>query len=178
MLLKTKIRGENLLWLLWYIVGMVPETKSLISWEAEEYTYTPKTKDWYWVVFILTFGLVVVAYFLNNFLFGVFVLIAGFTVALYGAKRPRTVRFAVLAQGIQVDKKIYTFRSLKSFWIHYDPPHKKEVSLVSKKLLVPRITLPLGDTDPNQVREVLIKFLREREHHESLVENLAKYLNF
>ena len=157
---------------------MPPEAKTLIAWQAEEYSYQPKTKDWYWAILILTIGLVVVAYFLDNFLFGIFVLIAGFTVALYGAKRPRQVTFSLLPQGIQVDKRIYSYRSLKSFWVHYDPPYKKEISIVSKKLLVPRLNLPLGDTDPNTVREILIKFLRESEHHESLTDNVAKYLRF
>lgn len=152
--------------------------KSLLSWEAEEYLYVPKSKDWYWAVLILTLGLIVVAYFLDNFLFGVFILIAGFTVALYGAKRPRKVTFSLLPQGIQIGKRLYTYRSLKSFWIHYDPPHKKEISVASKKMLVPKIALPLGDTDPNAVREILIKFLRETEHHESLVENIANYFGF
>ena len=157
---------------------MALAANTIISWEAEEYGYTPKTKDWYWAVFILTIALVVVAYFLSNFLFGVFVLIAGFTVALYGAKRPRRVTFSLLPQGIQIDQRIYSYRSLKSFWVHYDPPHKKEISIVSKKMLVPRIDLPLGDIDPNAVREILIKFLRETEHHESLPNNIAKHLGF
>lgn len=153
-------------------------TKSFISWETEEYAYTPKTKDWYWAVLIFTVAFVVVAYILDNFLFGVFMLVAGFTTALYGARRPRRVIFSLLPQGVKIDKRLYTYRSLKSFWIHYDPPHKKEISLISKKMLVPKIYLPLGDTDPNAVREILIKYLRESEHHESLTENLAKYFGF
>lgn len=149
-----------------------------IKWSALEYGYIPKSPDWFWVIGIITTALFVAVAILGNILFAVFIAIAGFTIAMYGARKPQTANFAIQARGIEINKTLYAYGNLKSFWIHYDPPRKKELSVQSEKMFMPYIKIPLGDIDPNIVREVLLKFLKEREHQESLIDILGEYLRF
>src|SRR3989344_4174032 len=67
----------------------------LVAWLAPEYDFIPKSHQWYWVVGIMTAALVVVAALIRNLLFGILTVLAGFTIALYGARRPKIVRFAI-----------------------------------------------------------------------------------
>jgi uncharacterized membrane protein len=154
------------------------ETPALISWSAPEYDYKKKTKEWYWMVGILSAVLVVVAALMKNFLFAIFIGLAGFTTALYGAKRPQISKFIVSGQGVQIADRFYPYESLKSFWINYDPPRKKEISVISKKMFMPRLTLPIGDTNPNELRKILARAVKEEKIEESLSEIISGYLGF
>lgn len=150
-----------------------------ISWEAPEYTYYPKQKEWHWLVGIIATGLVILAVVvMKSFLFGVFIAVAAFTIMLVGTRKPRIVLFEISSRGVAASKKLYPYNNLKSFWIRYDPPRKKELSLESKKTFMPYIIMPLGDTNPNIIREQLIRFLPEKEHEESLIESISHYLGF
>ncbi|MEK7599394.1 MAG: hypothetical protein AAB474_03030 [Patescibacteria group bacterium] len=164
--------------------GNEPETErkkempALISWSAPEYDYRTKSKEWYWAIGILSAALVIMAVLMKNFLFAIFIVLAGFTTALYGAKRPAIAKFTVSGSGIQIADRFYPYESLKSFWINYDPPQKKEISVISKKMFMPRLTLPIGETDPNELQKILARTLKEEKIEESLSEIIAGYLGF
>jgi hypothetical protein len=151
---------------------------TLMAWEAEEYEYKEKSPDWYWAVGIITLGFFVTAIILKNFLFALLALIGGFTFAMYGAARPKSVSFAITSRGIKIGDKLYPYDNLKSFWINYDPPHIREIYIISKKFFVPQINIPLGKIDPNEVREHLLKFLEEKEIPESLFDSIARFFRF
>lgn len=154
------------------------EFLTLLSWETEEYTHHQKNKDWYWAVGIVTFGFLALAIILQNYLFAIMVLIGGFVISLYGAKKPRVIKFAITSRGIMADKILYPYDNLKYFWLNYDPPHIRALYLISKKTFQPQITIPIGHADPNQIREHLIKFLEEKEIEEPLFDTIARFFKF
>ena len=149
-----------------------------ISWKAEEYPYYRKTTDWYWAIGIITAGLFAGAVILGNILFSALILLSGFSIALYGARRPHTVPFSVSSEGIRIADRLYPYESITSFWIFYDPPQVKELRIESQKLMMPHITIPLGDTDPVKVRTYLQQFLSEEQQEESLIDTLVRYARF
>lgn len=151
---------------------------TLLSWEAEEYEHHEKTREWHLAVGIIALGFLILALILKNFLFAILVIIAGFSVMLYGERKPKRVSFAITSRGIKTDNKLYPYDNLEYFWINYDPPHIRELCLISKKLFVPQISIPLGQTDPNQVREHLLKFLEEKEIEESIFDAIARFFRF
>lgn len=150
----------------------------LTSWEAEEYPYHEKTPDWYWAVGIVTLGFFIVAVILKNLLFALLILVGGFTFAMYGARRPKTVSFAITSRGVKIANTLYPYDALQSFWLNYDPPQVKELYIISKKVLLPQLSIPLGRADPNEIREHLLKFLEEREIQESLMDTIARFFRF
>lgn len=150
----------------------------LVSWSAPEYDYAPKSREWYWVVGIIATALVIVSALLRNLLFGILTVLAGFTVALYGARKPKIMRFAITARGVEIGSKLHPYESLASFWLRYEPPHIKELDIISKKLSAPRMTLPLGDANPNEIRAILMRTLKEVETEESFAESIGRFLGF
>ena len=152
--------------------------KPLLLWEAPEYIHYDKGTDWYWWAGLVAVILLGLAIWQGSFLFGVLVLIGWFTVVLYAAKKPRTISFALSEKGVLVEKTIYPWNSLKSFWIFYNPPIHKELSLKSKKNIMPYIKIPLGDADPDKIKEIVSKFLPEDEQQESLIDSLAHIARF
>ena len=151
---------------------------SEISWSASEYENSAKSSEWYWTLGILTVALAIAALLLKNMLFASFIVLAGFTAALYGAKTPKNIDLSVGAKGVRIGNKIYPYENLKSFWVRYEPAGKKEIEVISKKLFMPRLILPLGDTDPNKIRAILVRVLKEEEIKESLSDIIAERLGF
>ena len=156
----------------------VPTLPNSISWQASEYAYIKKSPDWYWAVGILTIGFFAVAMIFGNMLFGVFMLLAGFTIALYGARPPRIVTCTLSAEGVRIENRVYPYESLKSFWIFYHPPQVKELSVESQKLIMPQIKIPLGDANPAEVRTYLQQFMPEHQQEESLIDTATRFLGF
>lgn len=150
----------------------------LAEWQAPEFDYHEKSSDWYWALGIVTFGFLVLALMLKNWLFAILVVLGGFSFGMYGVKRPRTINFAITSRGIKIGEVLYPFDHLKSFWLSYDPPHVKELYVISKKVLVPQLSIPLGASDPNEIREHLLKFLEEREIQESFADVIARFFRF
>lgn len=149
-----------------------------IKWEEYEHDYNKKGADWFW--FILSGALIVliISILMRNFLFGVFSIIAAFTIMLMGSRKPKKLNFSIEAKGIKIESKLYPYEELDSFWLNYDPPQKKEIILETKQKFGRYIKIPLGNIDPNLARSHLIKILKEEKHEESLMETIAEKLGF
>ena len=145
-----------------------------IKWKALEYEHFPKSADWFWAVIILTVAVSAGAVILGNFLFGTLILLAGLAVILFSLRKPKIIDFALTGRGVQIQDKLYPFDALESFWVHYDPPAKKEISLKSKRAFIPYIQIPLAALDPNIAREFLIRFVKEKEHQEPFSDTLMR----
>jgi len=105
-------------------------------------------------------------------------LLGGFTIALYGARPPRIISFSLSVEGVRIENRVYPYESLKSFWIFYHPPQIKELSVESQKMIVPQIKIPLGDTNPAEIRAYLQQFIPERQQEESLIDTAMRFLKF
>jgi len=164
---KTELKTET--------VVPVPEITET-EWQAPAYEFREKSPDWYWAVGIITVATLAASFFARNYLFGIFALLAGFSIAVHSARRPEIVTFKINSRGIKIGKLIYDYENLKNFWINYNPPRKKELLIESSKAFVNYIVIPLGHTDPVQIREILLPFLREKKIEEPLVSVIANLI--
>ncbi len=79
--------------------------------------------------------------------------------------------------GIKTNDFLHRYGELKSFWIEYDPTLGiKELSLQTKKWYLPYVKIPIDEQNPVQLRLILLEFLPEVEHKDTLVEILARKL--
>lgn len=154
------------------------EQKNYLSWEAEEYDHMPKGGLWFGILGGAAVVTAVAAILLENYFFAAFVVIASLLIGWFGAARPQSVRFAISGQGVELGSRFHSFEEFRSFWIFYDPPLFKELSLESKKMFMPRIRVPLGEVDHARVREILIRFLAEKKHEEPIVPLISRVLRF
>ncbi|OGZ35496.1 MAG: hypothetical protein A3A94_02675 [Candidatus Portnoybacteria bacterium RIFCSPLOWO2_01_FULL_43_11] len=154
------------------------KTKDVLEWMAPEFQYYPKNQSWFTVGALITLGLIIWAAFSKNFLLILMIILGYFSIVVFALKKPRKIRLAVTPKGIMIDESLYAYDNLKSFWIFYDPPEISELSLRSKKTVMPFIKIPLGNENPIEVRKILLKYLPERKQEESVIDNLARGLRF
>ena len=144
-----------------------------LSWRAPEFVYYQKSPDWYWALAIITLALIIVAILQKNFLFGVLAMIGSFAVLLYSVRRPKMCTIVLSGAGVQIDDRLFPYDALKSFWIFYPQGGEKELSLRSERAIMPHIKIPLGTTNPSEVRKFLISYLPEQKQEESFIDILA-----
>ncbi|MFA6404590.1 MAG: hypothetical protein WCW03_01150 [Candidatus Paceibacterota bacterium] len=152
-------------------------TEALVSWNATEHIHTEKGADWYWAVGIITLALTAVAIIFGNIITAIFIVVAASALVIHAAKPARNIYHEVNDRGIIVDNILYPFLSLESFWIPHDefPP---KIILKSRKTFSPYIILYIDEVDPESVREVLLRYIGETEHHESLLKQIFERFGF
>ncbi len=154
--------------------------KDPFIWETEEYYFQEKTSDWYWVVGIIGISIAILAMIFGDTLFALLILISTFALALFASKRPHVVRFEVSKKGIMIERTLYPYATLDSFWVednrHIGTPSKLIVK--SRKAIVPLIAIPLDGIDPDDVRDFLLDNLLEDHHPEPLGQKILEYFGF
>ncbi len=149
-----------------------------IEWTAPEFTKYKRTKGWFYGLVLASLVIITIAVIFNNLLWVILTVLAAFSVYIYSTKEPRKIKFTINGRGITIDQKTYRFENLRSFWIFYEPPEIKELSLRSKKAMLPYVKIPLGSQNPVKIRKFLLKFIPERKHTESIIDNWARKAKF
>ncbi len=149
-----------------------------IEWVAPEFIKHKKGERWFILPGLIAVALIIIAIILKNFLFVIGIIIASLAVYTYAKKEPRKIKFTIGGKGIQIDNQTHRFEDLKSFWVFYEPPEIKELSIRSKKMFMPYIKIPLNDQNPAKIRKLLLKFLPERRHHESIIDQWSRKSGF
>lgn len=148
------------------------------EWEAQEFTKKEKSKSWFIIPAIITIALGIFSLLTDNILFLIFVILGFIMLYVYANKEPRIIKFKINEKGVEIDGKLHDFDSLKSFWLFYDPPEQKELSLRSKKTFIPYIRIPIENESPVDLRKFLLRFLSEKHHKESLIDIWMKRVGF
>jgi hypothetical protein len=151
----------------------------IIRWQAHEYEYVEKDSNWYWAVGIITVAGAVVAFIAGNILFGILILLAGFTLSMHAARKPELMNFEINPKGVMSDSTLYPYTTLESFWVDDMSDVNPKIILKSEKLFMPHIIIPYpADTDPEELRDYLGYYIAEEEMYEPFSHKLMEYLGF
>ncbi len=151
--------------------------KPLIAWDAPEHVHIEKNSDWYWAVGIITITTAALAIIFNNIIFGIFIIVGAFSLIVHGTKKPRIFHYEINDRGIVSEKTLYPFLTLESFWIDaHERPAK--ILVKSHKTFMPYITIPIDEVDPEDVRDILLNYISETEHHEPLSQKVLERFGF
>jgi hypothetical protein len=144
--------------------------KTIFEWRSPEHRFDKKANDWYWTLGIIVVGAAVLAFYFNNFLFGVFLIIAGFTVGFLSYKETKEISVKVTDKGMILGKNLYPWRSYKSFWIEDEHTHGARILLNPTNAFLPLVIMPINEElDLNDLREVILEFLEEEFLSESII---------
>ncbi|PIQ92621.1 MAG: hypothetical protein COV69_02085 [Parcubacteria group bacterium CG11_big_fil_rev_8_21_14_0_20_39_14] len=142
------------------IKKILPKSEILLEWEVEETRVSGKK-----IIGAGLLVLLIIAYFIwtKNYFGTIVILLGYFVFYLRYARGPKKVYFALKNGGIQADNQIFKYAELESFRLNYQAGGTKELKVLSKKKLMPEISIPIGDADPVKIKEFLLKFLPEKE---------------
>ncbi|HYC34371.1 MAG TPA: hypothetical protein VEC13_01430 [Candidatus Paceibacterota bacterium] len=148
--------------------------ENLIRWIGYEYEHTEKSSDWFWAVAIIALCTAIIAIIYNNVLFGIFIILAGVTMMMLAKRPPRIIEYAVTPKGIMVEKTLYLYKHIHSFWVDTHIKQHPELLIKTKKNLSRLFVIPIkyGAADSHDIRDYLLQVLPEEHMEESLSHRL------
>jgi hypothetical protein len=147
------------------------------SWEAPEYEHLEKHPKWYWIMGGILLAIIIYALVTNSILMAITFILIGMLGYIFAERAPRTIQMEISEDGIRVDNYFYEYDDLKSFWIFYEVEEGiKILSLHSKKTFLPYIHIPIGNTNPILVREILINYLPEIRQEMTVLDRLERLI--
>lgn len=157
---------------------VTPEPKTqAFNWSGPLYIHRPDKKIIAAVSLALFIIAVLMQIFQKNVITTIFFGMLGVVILIRASKKPEIVDFEIGPLGVKVDERLYGFREIKSFWIEYDPALDiKELSLQLKKWYRAYIKIPIYDQNPVQLRLILLAFLPEVEHQDTLADTVSRKL--
>jgi len=135
---------------------------TLHEWTVQEYEHhSDRGRLWYFLM--ITLGLVLVVYGMvtGNFLFALIIILSAIILFLQSHQTPPQVLFQITELGVILGSRFFAYSELENFYIIYSPPDVKTLYLEPKGVMRPRITIPLLDTNPIEVKHTLREFLEE-----------------
>lgn len=150
-----------------------------LEWEVHEYLQHQRSRRWYIIAAVLGVALIIYAIATLNYSFAVIILMVGVIMLLTTFTPPDLISIVITNTGVVVDDMYYDFDAVKNFSIVYEPPDVKNLYLEFHGLTNPLLSIPLEDTDPNVVRDLLLPFCaenleRSEEHLTDMVRRLYK----
>lgn len=147
------------------------------QWKAFEHEPYSVGRKFYIFSTIFLGALITYAIFSNSPIMAITFILIGIVGYLFLQKEPRVIDFKITCDGIIAENEIYEFDTLKSFWIFYNPPYEKILSLRSKSAFVPYIHIPIGDEDPVLIRSIIIDFIPEIKQEHGIADSAERLLH-
>ncbi len=157
-------------------IAELTREKPEIFWEAPSFYYNPQKRYLSLITVALLAGAAALLIFKYDTLTSIFLILASLVLLLYGKQKPTISKITVDQSGILVGDIMYYYKDLKSFWIEYNPGGPKELSLESAKWYMPYVKVLLNEQNPIELRSLVINFLPEKEHENSLVDHIGRRL--
>ncbi len=149
----------------------------LLYWQGPEYEVYKQSTTWYLVTSLIIIAIIFYALFTNSPIMAIVFVLIGVVGYLYINTPPRVMDFAITYNGIVVGNRLYAYDDIVSFWIFYEPPHKRVISLHMHGYITPYIHIALHEVDPVEVRRMLLQFIPEKKQEHTLVDTLERVLH-
>ena len=144
--------------------------ETILEWSSPKHHFDKKPNDWYWILGVIVLGASVLAFYFGNFLFGIFIIIAGFTIGMLSFKETKVVSIKISTKGIIFGKYLYPWASYRSFWVEDEHIHGARILMHPLNSFLPLVVIPINeDVDLNDVCDILLEFLDEEFLAESLI---------
>lgn len=149
-----------------------------LSWHALEYHYHEKSANWYIAVFIVVGTIAAISAVYGNYLLSTLSLLAGFSIGLHGARRPRVVEMKIDDHGLRIGSRLFRYKQLKSFCFLRHPQEGTFLSVELDSMLNPRTSIQLGDADPQDIHDALIHRVPYEEYEETILDMFLRAVGF
>lgn len=146
------------------------ENETILEWQSPEHHFDRKSTDWYWTLGAIILGSAILTFWFGNFLFGIFIIIAGITIGFLSYKETKIVPIKITIRGVVFNRQLYPWASQKSFWIDDTNPHGPRILMRPTGSYLPLAVIPINkEIDLNDARDILLEFLDEEFLAESII---------
>lgn len=147
-----------------------------LAWTAPE--FDTSTANISALLLLLGIFLAIIVYALveNSSIMAITFVLLGTVILLHSRKPLKILNCSITSQGVTVEKELYDFDNIESFWIVYEED-EKSLFLKTRGSLIASVRIPLGEMDPNVLRDALVDSVREVKYEPTLVDTLSRFLH-
>ncbi|OGY63995.1 MAG: hypothetical protein A3I89_00095 [Candidatus Harrisonbacteria bacterium RIFCSPLOWO2_02_FULL_41_11] len=153
-----------------------------IIWEAPEFEYRHKSVDWYWASIIAAALIFLLAIFMGNILFAIFVVMAETMLIFWAKQYPENIRFKLDRKGLHLGTmKFYEYEDFEGFHIIERAGEDGDAGKLifkTKSKLHPYIKILFAGENASKIKNFLKQYLGEVEYEESLTDGISKMIGF
>jgi len=146
----------------------------LYRWIAPEFEAYEKSTRWYLMFAAFIIAMTAYALITNSPIMAITFILIGIVGYIHLQKNPRIINFSITSKGIVADREMYAYENIHSFWIFYDHPHARTISLHTKASMLPFIHIPIRDEDPVFLRELMLKNIPEIKQDAGLIDAIER----
>jgi len=147
------------------------------SWEIDEIKKYPRNKKWYIIASIVALALITYALITKNYFFALIIIMSSGLIVYFDNEPARKITFRIKYNQFEVGKNIFSFESVRNFYIIYKPQEEvKKLFVEFSNPLKHRLSIDLEDQDPVIIRNYLLQYLDEdlEKQHEPITEVISK----
>ena len=149
-----------------------------LEWSSYEHEYRVRGRYWILYPVVIATIAIVFAVLMHNYLFIAFIVIS-FTILVYYAKKaPEFVTYRIEKRGVWMGDKLFDFGRVKGFAIFKHPLMVSELLLETEHPLISTVHIRLENVDPEIVKEVISRYVPEKEHKDRAPEQIARIIGF
>lgn len=153
---------------------MIHDQTKKYEWDATETSYREKSVDWYWGLGIIIVTGIIICILTKNYLLSVILLLGGFLVGYHANDKPGSVHVSISEHGIKINKDLYMYENIVSFWMYTDQFGKNRLILKTNRNMAPQHILRFSDDLPaNEIRAYLKRYIEEKEEKPSIIHIIA-----
>ncbi len=150
------------------------QTKQFI-WDGVEHEHLEKSVDWYWGLGIVIVTGIIIAIVSKNYLLAVLLFMGGLMLGFYANDKPAPVHVEISERGIKLNRDLYIYESIVSFWMYKDHKDREQLVIVTGRKVLPQriISLP-SEISHLEIRNYLLDFVEEKESKPTLIDTIAE----
>lgn len=151
--------------------------KELLRWDIKEHHEHARGALWFVLAGAFAVAFLLYSIATRNFLFAFIIIMFGVILATHSLRPAREYSFGIAELGILLGERFYPWKDIARFWIIYQPPEVKTLYFDFDGLR-PRLAIALEETDPNDVRDILLSVIPEdtTKNEEPLTDKIARVL--
>lgn len=145
-------------------------------WQAPARPYQKRNRDYYVTVFLLAFLLIIIAFFIKEWLIIGVVLAIMFVSYILAAVSPDTVEHKITTHGIWAGGTFYKHKEIHHFW--FENQLKSTILVLELKKTHAHILLVIPPGEKSKITALLKKSIRKREKPlKSFVDIVSSWLS-
>ncbi|MBL1434120.1 hypothetical protein COB87_000910 [Candidatus Wolfebacteria bacterium] len=149
-----------------------------LTWKTTERNIKTRKPDWYWVLGIFGTALAVASILFGNILFAIVIITGAVALGLASVGAANEYQISLTNRGVLIDSTLFPYENIVSFCVlEYEDEHPV-LSLRTKSIFAPQLSIPLIGVDPFEIYEVLDYYVQEEAHEEGLLDRLVDFLGF
>lgn len=149
-----------------------------LSWEAAEFRHYPKNIAWYGTLGIIVILIIAFEIFQKDYFGAISLGIIAIFILIFAMHQPTKINISLTSEGIRIERSFIPYSQMKYFWM-VDNDNHKTLNIETTAYINRTILVELGNQNPNEVREILLREVPEHSStEETFVQRLIHRLRF